>query len=143
MLCRLHLDYIADRNRYDINSYHYARLDRENRKVLHLRRIYEHRDRTRTRILAQDRPSLELESDTDLLEGGYSDSEDFEDPEQYLKEHILARRNRQLKPNREEFERVLREERERRQRELEAIEAQALNMANQNKTRKPVGFMQS
>ena len=131
-LGQLHLDYITDRNRYDINSYDYAVLDRENRKILHLRRIYEHRARTRTRILAQERPSLELDSDTDLSDGGYSDIEDFEESEQYLKEHILVSRNKQPKPNREEFERALREERDRRQREIEAIEAEALNMANQN-----------
>ena len=131
-LGQLHIDYITDRNRYDINSYDYAVLDRQNRKILHLRRIYEHRARTRTRILAQERPSLELDSDTDLSDGGYSDIEDFEETEQYLKEHILVSRNRQPKPNREEFERALREERDRRQRELEAIEVEALNMANPN-----------
>ena len=131
-LGRLHLDYIADRNQHDVNSYDYAILDRENRKVLHLRRIYEHRARTRTRILAKERPSLELDSDTDLSDGGYSDLEDFEEPEQYLKEHILVRKNRQPKPNRVEFEQALRLERERKEREIEEIEAQAINMANQN-----------
>ena len=96
-LGQLHLDYITDRNRYDRDSYDYAVLDRENRKILHLRRIYEHKARTRTRILAQERPSLELDSDTDLSDGGYSDIEDFEEPEQYLKRHILVSRNRQPK----------------------------------------------
>ena len=137
VLGRIHTDYVRARNRFNINSYDYAILDRENRKVLQLRRIYEHRARTRTRILAGERPTLDLDSDTDLSDGGYSDIEDFEETEDYLKRHILVRRNRQPKPVREEFERILREERERRQRELleenpeeEVIEEE--NMANPN-----------
>ena len=42
-----------------------------------MRRIYEHRVRTRTRILTGERPTLDLDSDTDLLDGGYSDIEDL------------------------------------------------------------------
>ena len=73
VLGRLHTDYVRARNRFDINSYDYAILSRENRKVLHLRKLYEHRARSRTRILAGERPILELDSDTDLSDSGYSD----------------------------------------------------------------------
>ena len=69
VLGRIHTDYVRARNRFNINSYDYAILDRENRKVLQLRRIYEHRARTRTRILAGERPTLNLDSDTDLSDG--------------------------------------------------------------------------
>ena len=143
MLGRIHTDFVRARNRFNINSYDYAILDRENRKVLQLRRIYEHRARTRTRILPGERPTLNLDSDTDLSDGGYSDIEDFEETEDYLKRHILVRRNRQPKPRREEFERILREERERRQRELfaenpeeEDIEEENMANANQNQNLK-------
>ena len=140
-LGRLHADYIRARNRFNVNSYDYAILDRENWKVLHLRRIYEHRVRTRTRILAGERPTLELDSDTDLSDGGYSDIEDFNETENYLKKHILVRKNRQPKPIKANFERREREKRERRQRQIAEEVEQELeleeeeeeeNMANPN-----------
>ena len=62
VLGRIHTDFVRARNRFNINSYDYAILDRENRKVLQLRRIYEHRARTRTRILGGERPTLNLDS---------------------------------------------------------------------------------
>ena len=91
-------------------------MKREENKVATFRRVYEHKLRERERILAGERLTFDIQSDSSNSDGGYSDIEGFVEVQEFVTNKIRKRR-RQPKPKAEDFiqENIERRERERRE----------------------------
>ena len=125
-LGELHNTYHRERNTLDKNSFDFAILKREENKVATFRRVYEHKLRERERILAGERLTFDIQSESEASDGGYSEIEGFVENQEFVTNKIRKRRKRQLKPKAEDFiqENIERRERERRE---QYIRQQAAN----------------
>ena len=71
-LGELHNTYHRQRNTLDKNSFDFAILKREENKVATFRRVCEHKLRGRERILAGERLTFDIQSESEASDGGYS-----------------------------------------------------------------------
>ena len=113
----LHSDFIRERNRYPKDSYDFALLDREKSKVDRIVKLYEKKLRTRNRILQGERVTFTVHSESEDSDGGYSEIEGFFEEQSFIQAKIRKRKVRQPKPNKEDFDRIAIERRERERRE--------------------------
>ena len=116
LLGELHNTYHRERNTLDKDSFDFAILKREENKVAKFRRVYEHKLRERERILAGERLTFDIQSDSSNSDGGYSEIEGFVENQGFVTNKIRKGRKRQPKPKAENFnqENIERRERERR-----------------------------
>ena len=117
VLGELHNTYHQERNTLDRNSYDFALLKREESNVATFRRIYEHKLRARERILAEERLTFDIQTESEESDGGYSEIEGFVENQEFGTNKIRKRKKRQPKPKVEDFilENIERRERERRE----------------------------
>ena len=117
VLGELYNTYHQERNTLDKNSYDFAVLKREESKVATFRRVYEHKLRERERIIAEERLTFDIQSESEKSDGGYSDIEGFVENQEFVINKIRKRKKRQPKPKAENFiqENIEKRERERRE----------------------------
>ena len=136
-LGELHNTYHRQRTTLDKDSFDFAILKREESKVDKFRRVYENKLRERERILAGERVTFDIQSESEASDGGYSDIEGFAENQEFVVNKIRKRRKRQPKPKAEDFiqENIERRERERREqyiRQQEQIAAEVRQLEQQN-----------
>ena len=133
LLGELHNTYHRERNNLDKDSFDFAVLKREESKVDIFRRVYEHKLRERERILAAERLTFDIQSESEASDGGYSDIEGFVENQEFVTNKIRKRRKRQPKPKAEDFiqENIERRERERRENYIRQQEQIAEEVAQQ------------
>ena len=117
ILGELHNTYHRERNILDKDSFDFAILKREENKVAQFRRVYEHKLRERERILAGERLTFDIQSDSSDSDGGYSEIEGFVENQEFVINKIRKRKKRQPKPKAEDFNQENIEKRERERRE--------------------------
>ena len=132
-LGELHNTYHRQRNTLDKSSFEFAILKREENKVATFRKVYEHKLRERERILAGQRLTFDIQSDSSDSDGGYFDIEGFVEDQEFVTNKIRKRRKRQSKPKAEDFiqENIERRERKRREQYIRQQEQIAEEVAQQ------------
>ena len=88
LLGELHNTYHRERNTLDKDSFDFAVLKREENKVAKFRRVYEHKLRERERILAGERLTFDIQSDSSNSDGGYSEIEGFVENQEFVTNKI-------------------------------------------------------
>ena len=111
----LYNGYTKERSNCVKDSFDYAVLDRERNKVSVIRRVYEHKLRERERILKGERPTFDLQPEEEDSDGGYSEIDEFFEEQSFITAKIRKRRNRQLKPRKEDYNKENIERREERE----------------------------